>query len=61
MQTAYLRLHTLGYAHSVETWIGGQLAGGLYGVALGGMFYGESMFARTTDASKIALDILTCL
>lgn len=55
MQTAYLRLHTLGYAHSVETWIGGQLAGGLYGVALGGMFYGESMFARTTDASKIAL------
>lgn len=55
MQTAYLRLHTLGYAHSVETWIDGLLAGGLYGVALGGMFYGESMFARTTDASKIAL------
>jgi len=52
---AYCRLHALGFAHSVETWIDGQLAGGLYGVALGGMFYGESMFARATDASKIAL------
>jgi len=55
MQAAYLRLHEMGYAHSVETWIGGQLAGGLYGVAIGGVFYGESMFARARDASKIAL------
>jgi leucyl/phenylalanyl-tRNA---protein transferase len=51
---AYLTLHALGHAHSVETWIGGDLAGGLYGVAIGRMFYGESMFARVTDASKIA-------
>lgn len=55
MQTAYLRLHQLGYAHSVETWIEGRLAGGLYGVAIGRAFYGESMFSRVTDASKIAL------
>ncbi|MBM3392352.1 MAG: leucyl/phenylalanyl-tRNA--protein transferase [Betaproteobacteria bacterium] len=55
MQQAYLRLHELGYAHSVETWIGGELAGGLYGMALGRAFYGESMFSRVTDASKIAL------
>ena len=55
MQTAYARLHELGYAHCVETWIGGQLAGGLYGVAIGRAFYGESMFCRVTDASKIAL------
>jgi leucyl/phenylalanyl-tRNA--protein transferase len=55
MRTAYLRLHRLGHAHSVETWIDGELAGGLYGVALGRAFYGESMFARATDASKIAL------
>ena len=54
MRTAYLRLHTLGYAHSVETWIDGALAGGLYGVALGRMFFGESMFSRARDASKIA-------
>lgn len=51
---AYCRLHDLGLAHSVETWIDGELAGGLYGVALGKMFYGESMFSRRTDASKIA-------
>lgn len=51
---AYVRLHELGLAHSVETWIEGELAGGLYGVALGRMFYGESMFSRRTDASKIA-------
>jgi len=55
MVEAYVRLHRSGHAHSVETWIGGQLAGGLYGVELGGMFYGESMFARAPDASKIAL------
>ncbi|MFN0163563.1 MAG: leucyl/phenylalanyl-tRNA--protein transferase [Burkholderiales bacterium] len=51
---SYTRLHALGYAHSVETWIDGQLAGGLYGVAIGRAFYGESMFAHATDASKIA-------
>ena len=55
MQSAYARLHRLGVAHSVETWRGGELIGGLYGVALGRMFYGESMFSRATDASKIAL------
>jgi leucyl/phenylalanyl-tRNA--protein transferase len=55
MQQAYLRLHELGYAHSVEAWIGDELAGGLYGIAIGRVFYGESMFARVTDASKIAL------
>ncbi|HEX9672613.1 MAG TPA: leucyl/phenylalanyl-tRNA--protein transferase [Burkholderiales bacterium] len=55
MAEAYLRLHRSGRAHSVETWIGGTLAGGLYGVELGHMFYGESMFARVPDASKIAL------
>lgn len=55
IQEAYVRLHALGYAHSVETWIDGELAGGLYGVAIGRMFYGESMFAVARDASKIAL------
>ena len=55
MIAAYCTLHHLGHAHSVETWIGGELAGGLYGVALGRMFYGESMFTRAPDASKIAL------
>ena len=55
MQAAYLRLFELGYAHSVETWIDGSLAGGLYGIAIGRVFYGESMFAQVTDASKIAL------
>jgi leucyl/phenylalanyl-tRNA--protein transferase len=52
---SYTALHRLGVAHSVETWRGGQLVGGLYGVALGGAFFGESMFHRETDASKIAL------
>lgn len=52
---AYSALHDRGLAHSVETWIGGELAGGLYGVALGRMFYGESMFTRSPDASKLAL------
>ena len=55
MVAAYCALHRLGYAHSVEVWMEGELAGGLYGVALGRMFYGESMFSRRTDASKIAL------
>jgi len=52
---SYERLHELGHAHSVEAWSDGKLAGGLYGVALGGAFFGESMFHRKTDASKIAL------
>jgi leucyl/phenylalanyl-tRNA--protein transferase len=52
---AYCELHTLGFAHSVETWIEGELAGGLYGVALGGLFAGESMFSWVTDSSKVAL------
>src|SRR5437773_8608486 len=52
---SYTRLHELGYAHSVEAWSSGELAGGLYGVAVGGAFFGESMFHRVTDASKIAL------
>jgi leucyl/phenylalanyl-tRNA--protein transferase len=55
MMTAYTRLHQAGYAHSVETWREGRLAGGLYGVAIGRMFYGESMFSREPDASKVAL------
>ncbi len=55
MIAAYGGLHECGLAHSVETWIDGELAGGLYGVALGRMFYGESMFTRAADASKIAL------
>jgi len=52
---AYLRLHELGWAHSVEAWRDGELAGGLYGVAIGGLFAGESMFTRVRDASKVAL------
>ncbi len=55
MRSAYLRLHQAGYAHSFEIWKDGELAGGLYGVAIGRMFYGESMFSRSTDASKVAL------
>jgi leucyl/phenylalanyl-tRNA---protein transferase len=55
MLEAYRRLHELGYAHSVETWHEGHLVGGLYGVALGGAFFAESMFTRTSDASKVAL------
>lgn len=51
----YGRLHRLGIAHSVETWLDGELVGGLYGVSLGRMFFGESMFSRTSDASKVAL------
>jgi leucyl/phenylalanyl-tRNA---protein transferase len=55
MQAAYLRLHELGWAHSLEAWAGDELAGGLYGVAIGGLFAGESMFHRRSDASKVAL------
>lgn len=58
MQAAYRRLHALGYAHSVEAWQDGELAGGLYGVALGRFFFGESMFHVATDASKVALVVL---
>ncbi len=54
----YHQLHKMNYAHSVEVWIDGALAGGVYGVALGGAFFGESMFSHRTDASKIALVFL---
>lgn len=54
MQQAYCDLHEAGHAHSVEAWQDGQLVGGLYGIAIGQVFFGESMFARATDASKIA-------
>ena len=56
---AYCELHRHGYAHSVETWIDGKLCGGLYGVAIGRMFYGESMYSRRENASKIALACLS--
>ena len=55
VREAYVRLHELGWAHSVEAWDGKGLAGGLYGVAVGGLFAGESMFHRRADASKVAL------
>jgi leucyl/phenylalanyl-tRNA---protein transferase len=55
MRDAYCRLHALGWAHSVEAWQDGELAGGLYGLLIGRVFFGESMFARRTDASKVAL------
>ena len=55
MAEAYGTLHRAGFAHSVETWLDGKLVGGLYGVALGRAFFGESMFARVSDASKVAL------
>jgi len=61
MRHAYLELHRCGHGHSVETWHDGQLVGGLYGVNMGGVFFGESMFARRTDASKIALVRLVAL
>ena len=54
MMEAYQKLHALGFAHSIEAWKGGELVGGLYGVSLGAAFFGESMFARAPDASKIA-------
>lgn len=55
MQRAYVRLHALGWSHSVEVWDGAELVGGLYGVQVGGCFTGESMFHRASDASKVAL------
>ena len=55
IRAAYRRLHDLGWAHSVETWRDGRLVGGLYGVAVGGLFAGESMFHQERDASKVAL------
>jgi leucyl/phenylalanyl-tRNA--protein transferase len=55
MQDAYIAWHEAGHVHSIETWMQGELVGGLYGVSLGHMFYGESMFSFATDASKIAL------
>lgn len=55
MRAAYLKLHRLNYAHSVETWLDGELVGGLYGVMLGRVFFGESMFSTERDASKVAL------
>jgi leucyl/phenylalanyl-tRNA--protein transferase len=58
MLRAYYRLHRLGHAHSVETWIQGELVGGLYGVAVGRVFYGESMFSRVSNSSKVALAAL---
>ena len=61
MSSAYRRLHTLGYAHSVEAWQDGELVGGLYGIALGRVFFGESMFASVSDASKVSLFALVGL
>lgn len=58
MRAAYVLLHHEGFAHSVETWRGDELVGGLYGVAVGGLFAGESMFYRARDASKVALAAL---
>jgi leucyl/phenylalanyl-tRNA---protein transferase len=60
MLNAYAELHRRGHAHSVETWREGTLVGGLYGVSVGGVFCGESMFSRDTDASKVALVALAC-
>jgi len=61
MTAAYRRLHELGYAHSVEAWQGNELVGGLYGLALGRVFFGESMFAHVSDASKVSLATLVSL
>ena len=58
MQAAYIHLHDLGFAHSAESWAGGELVGGLYGLSLGDCFFGESMFSRRTDASKVAFATL---
>ena len=58
MCAAYDQLHELGHAHSVEVWHNGTLAGGIYGISIGGLFAGESMFHRVTDASKVALATL---
>ncbi|MGN6251434.1 MAG: leucyl/phenylalanyl-tRNA--protein transferase [Marmoricola sp.] len=61
VRSAYLELHRLGWVHSVESWRDGELVGGLYGVAVGGLFAGESMFSRARDASKVALVALVDL
>ena len=62
MKNAYTKLHDLGYAHSVETWKDGELVGGLYGISLGKIFFGESMFSTVSDASKAAMNYLVrCL
>jgi leucyl/phenylalanyl-tRNA--protein transferase len=58
MVEAYVQLHRLGFAHSAEAWLDDELVGGLYGVSLGGAFFGESMFARASDASKVAFAVL---
>jgi leucyl/phenylalanyl-tRNA--protein transferase len=58
MMLAYGRLARIGYAHSVEVWVADELAGGLYGVAIGRVFFGESMFSRRSNASKVALTVL---
>jgi leucyl/phenylalanyl-tRNA--protein transferase len=58
MRAAYVALHRLGHAHSVETWLGDRLVGGLYGVLIGQAFFGESMFSRERDASKASLAML---
>jgi leucyl/phenylalanyl-tRNA--protein transferase len=58
MIAAYTHMHRLGHAHSIEVWLGDHLAGGIYGLALGGAFFGESMFHRVSDASKIAMAYL---
>ena len=59
MQYAYIQLHQLNHAHSLEVWLGDELVGGLYGIAVGGVFCGESMFSNVPDASKIALVALS--
>ena len=58
MKRAYCQLHHRGYAHSIETWLNGDLVGGLYGISLGNWFFGESMFSLISDASKAALSVL---
>jgi leucyl/phenylalanyl-tRNA--protein transferase len=61
MSSAYRRLHSLGYVHSIEAWRGDEMVGGLYGLSLGGVFFGESMFAYVSDASKVSLAALVAL
>ena len=59
MQEAYIKLHDMGFAHSVEVWLDGKLVGGLYGLAMGKAFFGESMFSLYRDASKVAFRALS--
>ncbi len=61
MVSAYIRLHELGYAHSIESWYMGELAGGIYGIRLGNIFFGESMFSRIGNGSKVAISALVNL